>query len=104
MHDLTIRYGYAVQDDEGNDFNQQEQSDGDQVSQAAARHQPAPPPQITGQYSVVMADCRIQTVTYSVRPETGFVVRSRFVSLHLLAKATGLYSILALCPGRGFLL
>ena len=27
------RYGYAVQDDEGNDFNQQEQSDGDQVRQ-----------------------------------------------------------------------
>ena len=25
------RYGYAVQDDIGNDFNQQEQSDGDQV-------------------------------------------------------------------------
>ena len=29
---------------------------------------------ITGQYSVVLPDCRIQTVTYSVRPETGFVV------------------------------
>ena len=29
---LTIRYGYAVQDDEGNDFNQQEQSDGEQVT------------------------------------------------------------------------
>merc|ERR1711997_876556 len=52
------RYGYAVQDDIGNDFNQQEQSDGAQV---------------TGQYSVVLPDCRIQTVTYSVRPETGFV-------------------------------
>ena len=26
------RYGYAVQDDEGNDFNQQEQSDGNTVS------------------------------------------------------------------------
>ena len=33
--------------------------------------------QITGQYSVVLPDCRIQTVTYSVRPETGFVVRLR---------------------------
>ena len=32
MQDLTIRYGYAVQDDEGNDFNQQEQSDGEQVT------------------------------------------------------------------------
>ena len=31
--------------------------------------------QITGQYSVVLPDCRIQTVTYSVRPETGFVVK-----------------------------
>ena len=56
------RYGYAVQDDIGNDFNQQEQSDGAQV---------------TGQYSVLLPDGRIQTVTYSVRPETGFVVSSR---------------------------
>jgi len=55
---MPYRYGYAVQDDIGNDFNQQEQSDG---------------AQITGQYSVVLPDCRIQTVTYSVRPETGFV-------------------------------
>ena len=28
------RYGYAVQDDEGNDFNQQEQSDGEQVKKS----------------------------------------------------------------------
>ena len=28
---MPYRYGYAVQDDIGNDFNQQEQSDGDQV-------------------------------------------------------------------------
>ena len=56
---MPYRYGYAVQDDIGNDFNQQEQSDGDQV---------------TGQYSVLLPDGRIQTVTYSVRPETGFVV------------------------------
>jgi len=55
---MPYRYGYAVQDDTGNDFNQQEQSDGDQI---------------TGQYSVVLPDCRVQTVTYSVRPETGFV-------------------------------
>merc|ERR1719297_553560 len=55
---MPYRYGYAVQDDIGNDFNQQEQSDG---------------AQITDQYSVVLPDCRIQTVTYSVRPETGFV-------------------------------
>lgn len=55
---MPYRYGYAVQDDIGNDFNQQEQSDGDQV---------------TGQYSVLLPDGRIQTVTYSVRPETGFV-------------------------------
>merc|ERR1712203_821303 len=55
---MPYRYGYAVQDDIGNDFNQQEQSDGNQV---------------TGQYSVLLPDGRIQTVTYSVRPETGFV-------------------------------
>ena len=30
--------------------------------------------QITGQYSVALPDGRIQTVTYSVRPETGYVV------------------------------
>jgi len=52
------RFGYAVQDDEGNDFNHQEQSDG---------------LEITGQYSVLLPDGRIQTVSYSVRPETGFV-------------------------------
>ena len=27
----VARFGYAVQDDEGNDFNQQEQSDGNTV-------------------------------------------------------------------------
>ena len=32
---MPYRYGYAVQDDTGNDFNQQEQSDGDQVSDFA---------------------------------------------------------------------
>ena len=63
------RYGYAVQDDIGNDFNQQEQSDGDQV---------------TGQYSVLLPDGRIQTVTYSVRPETGFVVSLDIISLLVL--------------------
>eukprot|EP00090_Calanus_glacialis_P003726 TRINITY_DN12755_c0_g1_i1.p1 TRINITY_DN12755_c0_g1~~TRINITY_DN12755_c0_g1_i1.p1 ORF type:complete len:151 (-),score=39.92 TRINITY_DN12755_c0_g1_i1:148-537(-) len=55
---MPYRYGYAVQDDVGNDFNQQEQSDG-QV--------------ITGQYSVLLPDGRVQTVTYSVAPNTGFV-------------------------------
>ena len=70
---MPYRYGYAVQDDEGNDFNQQEQSDGEQVQDQAdpKTHQP---PQITGQYSVLLPDGRVQTVTYSVRPETGFVV------------------------------
>ena len=52
------RYGYAVQDDIGNDFNKQETSDGGVV---------------TGQYSVLLPDGRIQTVTYSVAPNTGFV-------------------------------
>ena len=54
-----LRYGYAVQDDIGNDFNKQETSDGGVV---------------TGQYSVLLPDGRIQTVTYSVAPNTGFVV------------------------------
>ena len=30
--------------------------------------------QITGQYSVLLPDGRVQTVTYSVAPDTGFVV------------------------------
>merc|ERR1711874_29938 len=55
---MPYRYGYAVQDADCQDFNQQEQSDGDQV---------------TGQYSVLLPDGRVQTVTYSVRPETGYV-------------------------------
>jgi len=55
---MPYRYGYAVQDDEGNDFNQQEQSDGNTI---------------TGQYSVLLPDGRVQTVTYSVSPNTGFV-------------------------------
>ena len=53
------RYGYAVTDDQGLDFNQQETSDGGVV---------------TGQYSVVLPDGRIQTVKYSVAPDTGYVV------------------------------
>lgn len=56
---VVFRYGYAVQDDIGNDFNKQETSDGGVV---------------TGQYSVLLPDGRIQTVTYSVAPNTGFVV------------------------------
>ena len=58
---VVFRYGYAVQDDIGNDFNKQETSDGGVV---------------TGQYSVLLPDGRIQTVTYSVDPNTGFVVSS----------------------------
>ena len=30
---MPYRYGYAIQDDEGNDFNQQEQNDGNQVTE-----------------------------------------------------------------------
>merc|ERR1719471_273697 len=52
------RYGYAVTDEFGLDFNQQETSDGGVV---------------TGSYSVVLPDGRIQTVTYSVAPDTGYV-------------------------------
>ena len=54
------RYGYAVTDENGLDFNQQETSDGGVVN---------------GQYSVVLPDGRIQTVKYSVAPDTGYVVR-----------------------------
>ena len=32
---------------------------------------------VTGQYSVVLPDGRIQTVKYSVAPDTGYVVRQR---------------------------
>merc|ERR1712106_713820 len=55
---MPYRFGYAVQDDEGSDFNQQEQSNGETI---------------TGQYSVLLPDGRIQTVSYSVAPDTGFV-------------------------------
>ena len=54
------RYGYAVTDENGLDFNQQETSDGGVVN---------------GQYSVVLPDGRIQTVKYSVAPDTRYVVR-----------------------------
>ena len=37
--------------------------------------------QITGQYSVALPDGRIQTVTYSVRPETGYVVSASWEKL-----------------------
>ena len=40
--------------------------------------------QITGQYSVLLPDGRVQTVTYSVRPETGFVVSSDGMSVSLI--------------------
>lgn len=58
-HDWFQRYGYAVKDDICNDFNQQETSDGSQVS---------------GQYSVLLPDGRVLTVTYTVTPESGYVV------------------------------
>ena len=50
--------------------------------------------QITGQYSVLLPDGRVQTVTYSVRPETGFVV-SCFISRLLWIAITRLSFI---CP------
>merc|ERR1712025_137014 len=60
---MPYRYGYAVQDAQGNDFNQQEESDGFQV---------------TGQYSVLLPDGRVQTVSYSVAPDTGYVAEVAF--------------------------
>merc|ERR1711970_1125527 len=55
----TYNHGYAVQDsDTGNDFNQQETSDGNTIS---------------GQYSVLLPDGRVQTVKYSVTPSSGYV-------------------------------
>ena len=53
-------------DTDCNDFNQQEQSDGEEI---------------TGQYSVLLPDGRVQTVTYSVRPETGYVVSREIFDL-----------------------
>ena len=74
---MPYRFGYAVQDDVGNDFNQQETSDGQVVSnyKFCPNYSLMPQFQITGQYSVVLPDGRVQTVTYSVAPDTGFVVR-----------------------------
>ena len=63
------RYGYAVQDDIGNDFNKQETSDGGTVQ---------------GQYSVLLPDGRIQTVTYSVAPNTGFVVSDEIITTRIM--------------------
>ena len=42
-------------------------------------------PQVTGQYSVLLPDGRVQTVTYSVRPESGFVVSNCSLFLRLPA-------------------
>ena len=75
------RYGYAVQDDKGNDFNQQEQSDGNTVSIQKSVNLLGfinlfQLFQITGQYSVLLPDGRVQTVTYSVTPSSGYVVRN----------------------------
>ena len=53
------RYGYSVSDDQGLDFTQQETSEAGVV---------------TGSYSVALPDGRIQTVKYSVGPDTGYVV------------------------------
>ena len=71
-----FRYGYAVTDDQGLDFNQQETSDGGVV---------------TGSYSVVLPDGRIQTVTYSVAPDTGYVVSST-VQYNIVQYSTVQYS------------
>lgn len=56
---LISRYGYSVSDDQGLDFTQQETSEAGVV---------------TGSYSVALPDGRIQTVKYSVGPDTGYVV------------------------------
>lgn len=58
---LILRYGYVVKEDRCIDFSQQETSDGNQV---------------VGQYSVLLPDGRVQTVSYSVAPDTGFVVNT----------------------------
>ena len=58
-HYLYDRYGYAVSDDQGLDFTQQETSEAGVV---------------TGSYSVALPDGRVQTVKYSVGPDTGYVV------------------------------
>ena len=56
-----------MKDDLCNDFNKQESSDGDQD-------------QVIGQYSVLLPDGRVLTVSYTVAPDTGYVVRYRELS------------------------
>ena len=78
------RYGYAVQDDTGNDFNQQEQSDGNTVSIQKSINllfiNLFQLLQITGQYSVLLPDGRVQAVTYSVTRSSGYVIRNLLLS------------------------
>ncbi|KAF0290642.1 Pro-resilin [Amphibalanus amphitrite] len=55
----SYNFEYAVQDESGNNFGQQETRDGDATS---------------GSYYVQMADGRMQIVNYSVEGDSGYVV------------------------------
>ncbi|XP_043214389.1 pro-resilin-like [Amphibalanus amphitrite] len=51
-------FEYEVKDDEGNDYGHKEESDGTRVE---------------GEYRVLLPDTRVQTVTYYVEGDSGFV-------------------------------
>ncbi|KAF0288190.1 Pro-resilin [Amphibalanus amphitrite] len=51
-------FEYEVKDDEGNDYGHKEESDGSRVE---------------GEYRVLLPDTRVQTVTYYVEGDSGFV-------------------------------
>ena len=51
-------FEYEVQDDQGNDYGHKEESDGRRVE---------------GEYRVLLPDTRVQTVTYYVEGDSGFV-------------------------------
>ena len=45
--------------------------------------------QITGQYSVLLPDGRVQTVTYSVSPNSGFVVSPVVTEVTVVTESRG---------------
>ena len=56
-------FEYEVQDDEGNDYGHKEESDGRRVE---------------GEYRVLLPDTRVQTVTYYVEGDSGYVAEVKY--------------------------